>query len=397
MSLRRLAGLGALCGAFVLAGWVAAGRLGSGLPSLENIPRSIERSGATPSSPAAEVIEPSQPTEIKKDTDDAANETASANARSIGRPPSSKVKVASTPDTSDPMQRGSPNPAIPSAEFGDTCLRVESCVDEYLWSLYQRAPKVDTIKTSDQINLTVKEKGKTHTVKRTIIKLIDEDFTWKDPNAAQRAAMPLKDYVIGGMDRSFKLKLYRALRAMDNAGLAPGITSAFRDDYRQSLASGNKAAVDSSYHGGSRRGGYGHGLAADLVSVKGETRAQRLIASESLWKWIDEHGPEFGIGRPYLDKDPPHVGPIDGQEFAEKRGQAILRSTAFHTSKGHRNAASDHIKTAQTSPAGEAPIGHRQPKLRHVFEVRQLSGRDRKMKELEEGLTKKLTGICRGC
>ncbi len=56
-----------------------------------------------------------------------------------------------------------------------------------------------------------------------------------------------------------------------------------------------------------------------LVSVKGETRAQRCISSESLWKWIDAHGKEFGIGRPYLDKDPPHVGPIDGKEYAEKR------------------------------------------------------------------------------
>ena len=81
--------------------------------------------------------------------------------------------------------------------------------------------------------------------------------------------MSLKDYVIGGMDRGFKLKLYRALRAMDDAGLMPGITSAFRDDYRQSIISGTKAASDSSYHGGSRRGGYGYGLAADLVSVKG--------------------------------------------------------------------------------------------------------------------------------
>jgi hypothetical protein len=109
------------------------------------------------------------------------------------------------------------------------------------------------------------------------------------------------------MDRDFKLKLYHALRAMDDAGLSPGITSAFRDDYRQSLASGLKAATDRSYHGGSFRGGYGHGLAADLVSVKGETRAERLMSSESLWKWIDAHGNEFGIGRPYLDKDPPHV------------------------------------------------------------------------------------------
>ena len=94
--------------------------------------------------------------------------------------------------------------------------------------------------------------------------------------------MSVKDYVIGGMDRRFKLKLYHALRAMDDAGLMPGITSAFRDDYRQAIASGNKAASDSSYHGGSRRGGYGHGLAVDLVSVKGETRLERF-ASTVVW------------------------------------------------------------------------------------------------------------------
>jgi hypothetical protein len=106
---------------------------------------------------------------------------------------------------------------------------------------------------------------------------------------------------------------------MDDTGLSPGITSAFRDDYRQSLASGLKAATDRSYHGGSFRGGYGHGLAADLVSVKGETRAEQLISSEILWKWIDVHGKEFGIGRPYLDKDPAHVAPIDGKEYADHR------------------------------------------------------------------------------
>ena len=46
------------------------------------------------------------------------------------------------------------------------------------------------------------------------------------------------DYVIGGMDRSFKLKLFHTLRAAELAGLSPGITSAFRDDYRQSIGSG---------------------------------------------------------------------------------------------------------------------------------------------------------------
>src|SRR5208337_5266222 len=204
----------------------------------------------------------------------------------------------------------------------DECLVPEICIDQYLWSLYQRTPKRDTIKVVEQRKVTVKKRGKTRTVTKTIIKLVDEDFTWKDPKAAEKAGMSLMDYVIGGMDRRFKLKLYHALRALDDAGLSPGMTSGFRDDYRQSLASGNRAATDSSYHGGSRRGGYGHGLAADLVSVKGETRAQRWSSSENLWKWIDAHGKEFGIGRPYLDKDPAHVAPIDGKEYADHRRRA---------------------------------------------------------------------------
>ena len=85
----------------------------------------------------------------------------------------------------------------------------------------------------------------------------------------------MMDYVIGGMDRDFKLRLFHLLYAAEQAGLSPGITSAFRDDYRQSIASGLKAANNRSYHGGSFRGGYGHGLAADIVSVKGATRDAR--------------------------------------------------------------------------------------------------------------------------
>src|SRR5207244_6670164 len=128
-------------------------------------------------------------------------------------------------------------------------------------------------------------------------KLVDEDFAWKDPKAAEKAGLPMMDYVIGGMDRSFKLKLFHALYAAEEAGLSPGITSAFRDDYRQSIASGLKAATDRSYHGGSLRGGYGDGLAADVVSIKGGTRAQRLVSTERLWKWIGARGTECGNGR----------------------------------------------------------------------------------------------------
>jgi hypothetical protein len=31
-------------------------------------------------------------------------------------------------------------------------------------------------------------------------------------------------------------------------------------------------------------------------------------------------GKEYGIGRPYLDKDPPHIAPIDGKEYANNLG-----------------------------------------------------------------------------
>ena len=103
----------------------------------------------------------------------------------------------------------------------------------------------------------------------------------------------------------------------------------FRDDYRRAITTGNKAASDSSFHGGSRRGGYGHGLAVDLVSVKGETRMQRFASSEELWKWIDAHEKELGIGRPYLDRDPPHVAPIDGKEYAAKRGRPVVRKAGL--------------------------------------------------------------------
>src|SRR5437879_7195003 len=182
----------------------------------------------------------------------------------------------------------------------------------------------------EQRKVTVKRKRKTVTVTRTFTRLVDQDFTWKDPKAAEKAGMPMMDYVIGGMGRSFKLKLFHMLHAAEEAGLSPGITSAFRDDYCQSIASGQKAATDRSYHGGSFRGGYGHGLAADVVSVNGETRTQRSIFTENLWKWIDAHEKEFGIGRPYLDRDPPHVAPIDGKEYVAHRDRKSTRLNSSH-------------------------------------------------------------------
>jgi hypothetical protein len=242
-----------------------------------------------------------------------------------------------------------PEPALPEPEqvnrgvdstaVLDECLVAENCIDRYLWALYQRTPKEDAIKVSEQRRVTVKKKGKLVSVTRTFSRTADEDFSWKDPKAADHFGMAMTDYVIGGMDRDFKLRLFHMLHVAEAAGLSPGITSAFRDDYRQSIASGLKAADNRSYHGGSLRGGYGHGLAADIVSVNGATRTQRLAASETLWKWVDTHGKEFGIGRPYLGRDPPHVAPIDGQEYAKHHPGMKVRQAAA-AGKPHKGLAS---------------------------------------------------------
>jgi hypothetical protein len=239
----------------------------------------------------------------------------------------------------------------------DECMVALICIDRYLWSLYQRTPKTDTIKVPEQIKVAVKRRGKTRVVAKTITKLVDEDFTWKDPKAAERARMSPADYVIGGMDANFRVTLYHALRALDDAGFMPGITSAFRDDYRQTIAVGQKAQTDRSYHGGSFRGGYGHGLAADIVSVRGDTRAERWVFSEQLWKWVDTHGKEFGIGRPYLDRDAPHVAPIDGKEYAAHRIQPNTHYAESKNKKHQRLALHNdrgllkHVRAARPSRA----------------------------------------------
>jgi hypothetical protein len=283
---------------------------------------------------------------------------ASADSSQMLPPETPPVQVA-TASTSDLV----PNDLVPkdleaasSLEILDGCQVTDICIDRYLWALYQQTPKEDTIKVQERREVTVKKKKKTVTVTRSFTRLVDEDFGWKDPKAAEKAGMSMMDYVIGGMDRIFKRKLFQALRAAEQAGLSPGITSAFRDDYRQSIASGLKAATDRSWHGGSFRGGYGNGLAADVVSVAGGTRAQRWISTENLWKWIDAHGNEFGIGRPYLDRDPPHVGPIDGKEYVARRGTKTVQAESDVKKRNRQaddskeDAARREAKAVQAEP-----------------------------------------------
>jgi hypothetical protein len=374
-----------LCGTAVLSGWVIAGLAGVGSARIENaagaLPIEVRHSpsliadaqranapqAATVSAAAnadvAPTAEPAAKTVADKtalaSTDPAsAVELALPDSSPVQPPetPSMQVAAASTADLSPDEIKDTPASTI---EIVDECLVVDICIDRYLWALYQRTPKQDTMKVEEKrkvtIQVTVKKKRKKITVSkvvtRTFTKLVPQDFTWKDPHAAEKIGMPMMDYVIGGMDRSFRLKLFHTLHAAEQAGLQPGITSAFRDDYRQSIASGLKAASDRSYHGGSFRGGYGHGLAADVVSVRGATKAERWVSTEALWKWIDAHGKEYGIGRPYLDRDPPHVAPIDGKEYASRRGGSKAQHAEAHVKKSKRVAARADRSAKRTASA----------------------------------------------
>ena len=107
------------------------------------------------------------------------------------------------------------------------------------------------------------------------------DFTWKDVSAARRSGLSVEDYVIGGLDPDFRELL------MDAAGVGWTILSGFRDDFRQNLASGLKARVNNSFHGGSEAtGGYRHGCAVDLASAD-------RFSDDKVWNWVERKGREF--------------------------------------------------------------------------------------------------------
>jgi hypothetical protein len=181
--------------------------------------------------------------------------------------PSERLATLETPDT--PERR-----AVPSLVRRRDVSAMEE-VDQYLWEVYLRQP----VKSDSS-----------------------GDFTWKDPAAAKHKGISLQSYVIGGMDADFREQLYHAGHAMDGDGIHWSMLSAFRDDYRQTLAAGFKARTGNSKHGGSRAtGGYGHGQAIDLTTADGDAGAA--------WHWIDAHGAKYGLHRPIPGPDPAHVQP----------------------------------------------------------------------------------------
>ena len=247
---RRLAALAVLCGTVALAGWIAVGLAGLGSPGIESIGASAQgRSGRTTGTEHADAPQVTAPGEDGVSVADIGSDSAAlADPRPIPRPTTPlapnasvstpdpvrnegketacSVEVADTASTAAlpdryPMSRpaalavllvamGPTDPVQNAARQAigsgtpDACLNSDVCIDQYLWSLYERTPKFDTVKMEERIKMKVKNKGKTRTVVKTLIKYVTEDFAWKDPKAAQKAGMSLKDYVIGGMDRELQ-------------------------------------------------------------------------------------------------------------------------------------------------------------------------------------------------
>ncbi len=169
-------------------------------------------------------------------------------------------------------------PPQPPAEWAAVPVPTDE-VRAYLWAVYQRSPA----------------KADGH-----------GDFTWKDIAAASRLGLSIEEYVIGGIDPDFREVLYAVGHAMDAAGVEWTILSGFRDDFRQKMASGMKARVNNSFHGGSlATGGYRHGCAVDLAS------ADRLD-DYKVWRWVDKNARDFALHRPLKAADPAHMIPLPG-------------------------------------------------------------------------------------
>src|SRR5262249_1155108 len=76
------------------------------------------------------------------------------------------VSAESLSDTSQALSPETPaeGKAATSTEALDECLAREVCVDQYLWSMYQRAPKQETVKMVERRKVTIKVDGKPRTI-----------------------------------------------------------------------------------------------------------------------------------------------------------------------------------------------------------------------------------------
>jgi hypothetical protein len=246
------------------------------LPGAEAQPSESEKQAQDSEHPAQATPNAAQ----AKPTEPAPN-AAEAAPNAIEPTPKAAQATAKPAEPAPNAAEAAPNATQPTPKAAQATApasrRPVNEIDEYLWSVYQRSgTKRDST----------------------------GDFTWKDEAAAARLGLVTKEYVIGGMDRDFRELLYDLGHAMDADGINWTILSAFRDDYRQGIASGFKAHRGYSFHGGSiATGGYGHGCAADLAGNDPDS-------SDEVWKWLDQHGEQFRIRRPMRQSDPAHIQPF---------------------------------------------------------------------------------------
>ncbi len=106
-------------------------------------------------------------------------------------------------------------------------------------------------------------------------------------------------------------------------------------------------------------------------------------------------GPQLTIPRPGnpLQQTTPHG--TGSRTLASRSADYVNRPRHHHVAK-HR-----HVSRTQTSEkqhrSHEAPVGDRQPTTGSVPQSTEQTPTDKKLKELDEALAKKLKSICRGC
>ncbi len=246
-----------------------------------------------------------------------------------------------------------PSPPADTVAVLDECFVMDACIDRYLWALYQRTAKEDLDQGRGPPRRHRQAQGQDGHGDAQLHKAGRSGF-WLEGSESGRARQHADD---GLRHRRHGQELQ-----------AKAVSHAARSRGRRPVAGHHQRVprrlppVDRErpegrlrplYHGGSTRGGYGHGMAADIVSTQGNNRAQRWVSTEILWKWVDANGKAFGIGRPYLGRDPPHVGPVDGQEYISKRGTGDRKEATNVRSKKVMRAAA-HAKLRKAHAAARA-------------------------------------------
>lgn len=288
---------------------------------------SVPKRASTPNF-AMPPIAGSMPIDVQPDrTDEIVSALASPSQM---LPPPDNATPTAEPERTNPTEPDIPAPREPGIPVDGSRARRVDVVDRYLWSVYQRSgAKLDS----------------------------HGDFTWKDAAAAARLGLSVQEYVIDGMDPDFRELLFHAGKAMDAAGINWTILSAFRDDYRQSIARGYKAHNSNSFHGGTAAtGGYGHGCAVDFASTDGD------LFNSIVWNWLDQHAGQFALYRPLGRVDPAHVQARTSwhETAAMLRNERVASAQGAESSGTEKADPGDPVAVADADQSSDAGVTQEQ-------------------------------------